>query len=377
MKRILCVLIALFFLLNVSDINVIHSAWIKKKKQKKPSNKVKEIKQEIPQSVEFINAITFGTNKVKLSWDPLSEADIMALIYRDAKIINSKENLTADRFVSEISAAKGKFIDTLSKSGKYYYAIITKKNNVTNKELIEDQNYTSVPVGVNIPVIPSPVSEISARLSDNKKTIIISWKDVNNAKQYKIYRASEVINNLEKLKSAKLINTIEQGKEKFIDKSFKIPGRYYYAITTVNEAGENNNLFPEQNYTTSPVIVEVRKEKKKPAPVVTKKKKKVRYVKIKRKPKVKKKRISYESKFEKIIKKYYYTKKYAITIKELKKIIKSSASQNVKNKARLFLAKSYYYTGKYKKALAMFVKLKEKYPDESSFWIKQTLRKIR
>ncbi|MBN1898753.1 MAG: tetratricopeptide repeat protein, partial [Spirochaetes bacterium] len=156
---------------------------------------------------------------------------------------------------------------------------------------------------------------------------------------------------------------------------------YYYAITTVNQAGENLSLIPDGNYTTVAVGI---KEEQKPEPVIEEKKeepveeKPVIKKVVKPKPKVKKKKaVDYSVKLEKVIHDYYYKSEYEKAVKDLNWILKKSSSQRVKNKANLFLGKSYFYTGEYKKALNIFIILKPVYPDEASFWIQQVLRKLR
>lgn len=380
MKKNLNAFIILLLIIFIKT-EIIHSKWGKKNTNEKSITK--KTVQKLPESIDFIKAAVIEKGKVKINWEPPSTEGIVALIYRDTHIIDSRDKLTSDKFITNIKALAGEFIDTLSESGKYYYAIITTKDKVTNKELIEDQNYISIPVNVEVLKLPPAITNISVKLSDDKKRVIIQWQNVSNANEYRIYRANEIIDDTKKLETAQLIGTVKQGEEKFIDNSLATLCKYYYAITTVNDIGENPTLIPDKSYTTNPIEIEekekiieevkkVEKPEPAPKPVVKKKPPKPKKRRI-----VKKRRINYNAKLEKIIKQSYYAGKYDKSIEALKKIIKSKAPVSVKNKAKLFLGKSYYYTQQYKKALILFVKLKETYPEEASFWIKQTLRKLR
>ncbi|HEC93732.1 MAG TPA: tetratricopeptide repeat protein [Candidatus Atribacteria bacterium] len=387
MKKKLSAFIILLLIIFINT-EIIYSAWIKKAKEKEKTVTPKTA-QKLPEGVDFIKATVVDKGKVKLNWEPPSTEGIIALIYRDTQIIDSKEKLTSDRFITNVNALAGEFVDTVTESGKYYYAIVTTKDKVTNKELVEDQNYISIPVNVEVLKLPPPVTNISVKLSDDKKTIIIQWQSVSNVNEYNIFRANEIIDDAKKLESAELIGAVEQGDEKFVDNSLDAPGKYYYAIITVNDAGENTTLIPDKNCTTKPIEIERKEEKKKieeikkeeekpkpePKPVVKKKTPKPK--KPKKRKIVKKRRVNYNAKLEKIIKQFYYSGKYDKSIEELKKIIKSKAPGRVKNKAKLFLGKSYYHTQQYKKALILFIKLEDVYPEEASFWIKQTLRRLR
>ncbi|MBN1898108.1 MAG: hypothetical protein JW827_04980, partial [Spirochaetes bacterium] len=197
MKRIIVfftVFMGLIFLAH----EWIYPAWIKdiepKKEEKKeepppaeqpveePKEEPKEEKKgTMPSSVEFISVVKEAEGKVKINWEPPLGTEIMALIYRDTQMMNTKDKIAQDKYINSVDTGAGEFIDQPDASGKYFYAIITVKGEVTNYFLIEDQNYNTIPVDIvakQIPVkikLAAPITRIKAELGEDSKSIKLIW----------------------------------------------------------------------------------------------------------------------------------------------------------------------------------------------------------
>ncbi len=397
MKKYLALISVSILIILFMRLDYIYGGWVNDTTTNENSSTTvnKKSSAQLPDTVNFIKVSSVEAGKVKINWEPPQATGVMALIYRDTSVIVSAEKLTSQNFVTQVNSEVAEYIDTVKQDGTYYYAVITAKDNVTNKSLLEDQNYSSIPIKVEVPKIPEIVSNIQVTLSEDKKGAIIKWKGNDYVDEYDVYKSTEVIADVETLNGAELIGAVEKGAEEYKDTSITNDGEYYFAVTTANDVGENHNLVPDENYTTKPLVYkkEVEKEESKevetvkvepkpepqlkpkpePKPVPKTSPKKI----VKKKSVVRKKRINYYAKVQTIIGKDYYGENYEKCLMELMKIIYSDADGKSKNIARLFLAKTYYKLGKYNKALVIFAKLQDVYPDESKFWINLIANKSR
>jgi len=378
----------LIFLILLIFYQNLKAAWIKSKQPEKKeetisvSTQKKEQTIKPPSSVEFIKVLVSGKSNIKINWQPPAETNVNALIFRSKEILDSKEKLKNAKLITNIPVILGEFIDTIQESGEYYYAILTFKNNLTNFNLTEDANLNSIPVTIKLPSLPEIVQNLNASISDDKKSVIINWQPATNVNKYRIYRSTNSITNYNSLNLSEFLGIVNKDFTSFTDKTI-LPGKkYYYAVLTENEVGKNTNIIYSKNSTILPLEIPVEKKKEEIAPKIKpeikeEKKLETKPVTIKKEKIISKKpKIDYNEKLEFIIINYYYKQNYNKCINELEKIVKKEIDTNIKNKANLFLAKSYFWIGNYKKALNLFVKLKDVYPDETSFWISRITSKL-
>lgn len=378
----------LIFLILLIFYQNLKAAWIKSKQPEKKeetisvSTQKKEQAIKPPSSVEFIKVLVSGKSNIKINWQPPAETNVNALIFRSKEILDSKEKLKNAKLITNIPVILGEFIDTIQESGEYYYAILTFKNNLTNFNLTEDANLNSIPVTIKLPSLPEIVQNLNASISDDKKSVIINWQPATNVNKYRIYRSTNSITNYNSLNLSEFLGIVNKDFTSFTDKTI-LPGKkYYYAVLTENEVGKNTNIIYSKNSTILPLEIPVEKKKEEIAPKIKpeikeEKKLETKPVTIKKEKIISKKpKIDYNEKLEFIIINYYYKQNYNKCINELEKIVKKEIDTNIKNKANLFLAKSYFWIGNYKKALNLFVKLKDVYPDETSFWISRITSKL-
>lgn len=78
-----------------------------------------------------------------------------------------------------------------------------------------------------------------------------------------------------------------------------------------------------------------------------------------------------------IIKYYYDKRRYMKAIEELDRIVNGPFPKEMKNKALMFLGRSYFHIGEYRLALQVFSSLLEIYPEEALFWLNQVYKKIK
>ena len=64
-------------------------------------------------------------------------------------------------------------------------------------------------------------------------------------------------------------------------------------------------------------------------------------------------------------------------IRQLRRIMNSTTDRSVKNQCLLFIGRAYYNLGQYLTAFRNFVRLKKQLPDESRFWIRRCVSKMR
>ncbi len=353
--------------------------------------------------------------KVILKWESPIKGAVFK-IYRASSPIKTTNDLLPDKIIA--MPEETVYTDKVPAPGEYYYAVTSVISNQEKKYLVEYQNYTVFPVKV-IKIEkerkPVHVKLIDAHLLDEKRVEVV-WQGVEGDIRYKIYRSTEVIDSPDKLDRASMLAVLSADEEKFIDETITKSGEYYYAVTVLDNAGEHKILVKDESYTSTPVKVMIKKPEKEKPPAQPIKKEKplpqpettktqelveektistqaletISTQEVKPQPAVQTQKVSVstqraittnipvvteeineELEFKKIINNYYYTKDYNTCINELKIFIKIAKDEELKARAELFMAKSYYYLHKYKKALKLFIKLRKKFPEECDFWIER------
>lgn len=406
MKKIILFYILSLFLYT----NTLKTAWLQA-----PVKPAKEM--DTPTARRIVNSIKAKSldKKIILTWKKVENKKIKYMLYRDTKIINSAEKLKLTQLIKTLPYNKDIYIDSVSKKEKYYYAItVVDENQKEDKLLLSNKNYTTSPVIPGEKIITNsspdekkiitenePVNFISATIMISN--VLLEWED-SNPDYYNIYRNTQIISNKEVLSQSKFLNKINKGIQKYIDLT-STDGNYYYAIINVNLDNESIVLIPDSNYTTIPAVFIapktmentnkemalvkpepelIKKEIKTTTPIIKRESEKKEIKSVKKKKKIAKKRkyklknnsINYMIWLDNTIKKYYFKNNTHKSIKEFNRIIKSKASKKIKAKAKLFLGRIYFKKKSYRKALKYFSESKDKYPEESEFWMKNILKKI-
>lgn len=338
-------------------------------------------------TVSLIRAILLDNMKIKIDWDGLTNNGIQYLVYRSTNFLNSPEKLDVNYLIQTLLNNETSFTDTVSKPGEYYYAItvLTKDNNEI-KTLIPEQNFIVTPIKIGVEKIVS-VQGIDVQLVN--KNALINWQNANiNADSFNIYRNTSTISNKAILKESLLIENIGPQVQSYTDQSIPSGLSYYYAIINVKNGKEQFLFIPNGNYNTNPLennqITPITKNTEEQKPIETPNVEantntvvKVQ-IPIKKKVVVKKKIVepNYTNKLNFILEQYFYKNNFNKAISELKNFLFSKASIGLRNKAKLYLGKSYYNIGYYKTAIKYFIDIKDIYPEESDFWIKNSLNKL-
>lgn len=419
MNHIFKILIFLLIILAISNYS-IHAAWLEETEESEPVvEEVVEEKDEekqpeiIPPEVEekqsepveaveeveesddyylqvtLIRAEKVSPDSIMIGWQGVDEQGISYQIYRSTNIPDSEEVIKNSIMV--YSGLQTIYTDKGIEGGTYYYAVTVKDaNGNEDRNLIPDQSYYTLPLIIDKKEKPKNVTGLTAVL--NEETVILNWNSELENIIFKIYRNTERIINKNILNSSIILGTVRSPDKSYEDILFS-KGKYYYAVTTENEVGENYTIVSGDNSLIEPIDAgekEKLPEPEKPEPepekpesvVITPAIKTQFIVKV---PSVKRE-FEQEIKLDNdemireinnIIRNEYFNEEYHSTIAALESIISFTTSKDVINKANLYIGKSYYGLAKYKKAISIFAKLENIYPDESDFWIKRCLEKIK
>ncbi len=372
---------------------------------------LEEEAEDSPSSVKYevslLNAKKQDPATIAVSWqNPSSIQGYVLKIYRFTESFDSENKLIEDRLISTLNPPANTFVDKPQSAGKYFYAVTVTYNNTEYKNLTPDVSYSTVGLSVT-PVVEPPKPVLSpmptglvARLK-GADAVVVSWeisKDTNV--KYNIYRAVKPIQ-----KSEDLVQMIKSTRSEFVDEALS-PGEYYYAVTAVNQAGENrvvglgtNSLVAavvvskpvEVVKAPESVVVPVSVEKKEPvvqAPVMPAVTVRTETVTVKPpvviEPKVEVKQhkvLKDEDYFNKLLVniKYdsFFEGRYQNALAKLKILVSEpSCPADVKTEAELFIGKSYYHLGRYVDAIKILVKIKKDYPEEADFWISRAADKL-
>lgn len=103
------------------------------------------------------------------------------------------------------------------------------------------------------------VSDLKATLSTDSVSVELSWTPPAEEGDVVIARSTEIIDTMEKLGVSDSLGKYKSDKvhvfNSFRDVNLR-PGEYYYAIVLVSQVKKKNvKLFPEVNYTITPIVV--------------------------------------------------------------------------------------------------------------------------
>ena len=257
----LCVVFSCFYYVYAQFLMEDYKKSEKKPKPGLPPYIARNIKAEVINEVE-------GAVKITFSVDSDSTNDF--LVGRTTQLPSSSEiALQAATVKVVLAGAEPVAIDSNLPPGQYYYVVLA-RDKILEKDiaLYPDVNYTSAPIVIKkkIPEVPQKrlpeqVTLLYARVV-NKTQVLLTWKGVQQPNiVYNVYRSTEPLNSPESIKNAKLIGQVQADKESFIDRTITQSGKYFYAVTVQDIAGnEDVQLIPDQSYTANPVSVIIRRD---------------------------------------------------------------------------------------------------------------------
>ncbi len=312
----------------------------------------------LTKSVTLIDAWATN-NKVIVTWQD-ADGNFTYNIYRATNILNSPQKLDTAILAGNVKSGVQKFIDDkITKSGNYYYGVAIVYNGKINKHLIEDSSCTTIPVKIKIPVKKiSPITNIKKTNIEitpkTNKPIVKKIKPIPIIK--KETNTHPIVTNKPSAPSFKIPEIAPPIQ--LNEKPIKPINPIITIKTEENKKISNKNIISQTN-------ISYKKEKKSTSKSKVKKKKIVKRKKI----------VDFNIIFIKGVNNFY-NKNYYIAEKRFRYIINKTKNIKLRNKAMLFLGKVYFYEQKYKKALSIFAKVSDIYPDETNFWIERTLKKI-
>jgi len=297
----------------------------------------------LTKSVTLIDAWATN-NKVIVTWQD-ADGNFTYNIYRATNILNRPQRLDTAILAGNVKSGVQKFIDDrITKSGNYYYGVAIVYNGKINKHLIEDSSCTTIPVKIKI-----PVKKISPITNIKKRNIEITPK-TNKQIVKKETNTHPIVTNKPSAPSFKIPEIAPPIQ--LNEKPIKQINPIITIKTEENKKISNKNIISQTN---------ISYKKKKKSPFKSKEKRK--------------KTVDFNIIFIKGVNNFY-NKNYYIAEKRFRYIINKTKNIKLRNKAMLFLGKVYFYEQKYKKALSIFAKVSDIYPDETNFWIERTLKKI-
>lgn len=169
-------------------------------------------KAYIPSAPANLKSSAVGYNKISLSWVSVNSAQGYA-VYRSDSI---------DGNYKKIGTSEGSsYVDNTAVLNKtYFYKVAAGKSaNLQNES--DFSNLTSVKTSLDKPSI-----KVAKK---GKKSLKVSWKKVDGAKQYEIYRATSKNGKYKKIK------TVSSKKTSYTNSKLKKGKKYYYKIKAVTK----------------------------------------------------------------------------------------------------------------------------------------------
>ncbi|MBN2042036.1 MAG: hypothetical protein JW864_18515 [Spirochaetes bacterium] len=263
---LILILALVFFIQNAlfSDFILDDEAAEKEDKVQKPVYKEEKLSRYTARNIR-VEVMPEIKGAVKITWDLHKDSGDDYIVGRSTVITDSANKALQSLSIRVVPAgAKTEVIDSNLKPGAYFYCILA-RSKIMNKEieLYAGQNYTINPAVIEQDVfqksenvLPQQVSLIYTR-AINKNQVRVSWRGVEaQGTIYEIYRDKNPLDTPGKIRRAKKIQTIVDGRESYTDSGFDESGTYYYAVTTRDLYGnEDLNLIPDQSYSTTGVYI--------------------------------------------------------------------------------------------------------------------------
>ena len=325
--------------------------------------------------------------------------DVNYRIYRDTKPL-TKQTVNSMTLIAEQDSSQLIFSEILPDTAQYYYAVMAvKEDSFLTGAVIHGKNATSEAVtGQYSEWEENEKANISNfNVITRNNSVIITYTTEKKGKRLNLYRSSSAFTNIDSLANAFLITS-------FIDTGTPLtdvpPQNLYFYYALIEESsvsdgtarffrGITTSLAPicifrsNSNVTTSPQTTRITplplnsSSKAHSDSVIDKLPFELDLENTKNKPEkdvfiFPSETARYsggQTELSSIISSCFSTKNWLKAETELKKYISNSTSTSAKQRAEFYLAETYYFLGKKREALLLFLSLREQYPLESAEWI--------
>ncbi len=315
------------------------------------TKKVKGVKKLV-KTVSKIEAAAVDARSIRITWRYSGEnvdTNIKGFdIYRSNEPINTPGKIDSAAFIKTVSSANREYVDMVSGSGKYFYAVFVRfQDGITNISLAKNNNYTLRPV-----VMTEEFRFISIRAVPDGKTVRVEWEysGVPAERYYRLFRSKKRVKRSSSVKETMIIKKVYITDKSYLDSSPFITGAYYGLLPEKNK--KPVSLISGKNITRFPI-----------GPARSFKRDSL---KVENERSAGKESVDIDA----ILQRTFFRGYYRESVKELKNIIKSTDNNHDIAKAELFVGRSYIEMKEYKKAISYLVKrnVKKYYSGEAKFW---------
>ena len=251
-----------FFIFILLIPSIILPEWLSDKKNAGDLFKLNKhgylmpiINEKIYPKIGLIESVYLLKKKsVRISWYNQTNKDYRYIIYRSDKRISTLDTFYKAEKVGIVDKTSMKFLDKMTKPGKYYYAVaVLDKNKIEYFKPAYDQTYQSQPVSVIMP--PDTVMGILANYDVSTGKIKITWKNpITSGLIYKIYQNNSPITSLIPRKNSKYLGETEPSAGSFSYIPEKDGSFYYCAVSIDPKKVESVDYITNKNITTSALV---------------------------------------------------------------------------------------------------------------------------
>lgn len=217
---------------------------------------IPEVKAEEAEHISLLFAQLLDDGSVRLNWRGVTQDGISYVVYRSQEVIADAPALERAVKLTVIDNGAISWTDSnIDEAGDYYYAVMLRTPEGEDiHEFREGENFTQVPVHVEIREVPVTrsvrafIRRVIPAVSGQKASIdvAVEWRDVNDARalsfRYIVYRSPSPVLNEEALAKAVKIAEVKGGVEYLLDSELE-NGSYYYAIVSVSPEGLKSTRF--------------------------------------------------------------------------------------------------------------------------------------
>jgi hypothetical protein len=309
----------------------------------------------------------YESGAVEVSFETVDVEHTVYRIYRSSSPLLSPESLAGAEVAAEITAADLPFRDAPEREGRYYYAVIA----VIQQEqlaLIPYQNATLTAVSYTPPAEQVETLEVR-KLDENR--VAVRFKPLNPGYAYNLYTSPGPITEIGEAApaaSAPAGKFSEAAAEEagVFELAYAKGTFYYFAVTSVNGAGDENRVItPGRNSTLEPFIEKLEGTKKESpkaaapakAPVV----------------------ITPEELIDGNLRSNFFKGDYSKALVSFTTILeRKELSLHDKSTVHFYMGQCYFYLGEYNKAIRSFILSKEdpRSVTRSESWIDRCLERV-
>ncbi len=315
------------------------------------TKKVKGVKKLV-KTVSNIEAAAVDARSIRITWRYSGgnvDANIKGFdIYRFNEQINTPGKIDSATFIKTVSSADREYVDMVSGSGRYFYAVFVRfQDGITNISLVKNNNYTLRPV-----VMTEEFRFISIRAIPDGKTVRIEWEysGVPAERYYRLFRSKKRVKRSSSVNETEILKKVDITDKSYLDSSPLIAGAYYGLFPEKNKkpvrliSGKNitrSPIGPDRSFRGNSLKVENNWNSGKESDDI-----------------------------DAILQRTFFKGYYRESVKELKNIIKMTDNNHDIAKAELFIGRSYIEMKEYRKAISYLVKMnvKKYYSSEAKFW---------